>query len=128
MSNNQTERPRELIIAIVLASAAVLLSFATVFAWREEFGAGWGFVLFIRFLALAVYAVILVLAYQGRGGVRYGYAALVLFSLFYQAFQDVSAILHPIVATAYGLSVLSIGFFFAPVTSLWYRQQQPRRK
>lgn len=128
MTSSPVARPVELKIALFLASASVLLGFATVFALRQQVEAGWGFILFLRFIVLAIYAVILTLAYQGRSGVRFAYAALVLFGMFYQALQDATAFRDPVIATVYGLGVLAIGFFFTPTTSRWYRDHKSLKR
>ncbi len=123
MTADSLTRPKEVLIAVLLAIGALIVDISAVVAWKAAYGEGWVLILFTRIIVTAVYGVFFAFAYHGRGWVRYAYLAVMIIGVGRYSIADVGMLLNPFVLLSVTLSVLSLVFWFLPKTNQWYRQQ-----
>ncbi len=127
MTTDIHARPREVLIAVLLAICALIVNVAAVLAWKEAYGEAWVLFLFTRIVVTAVYGVLFAFAYQGRGWVRYAYLVVMIIGVGRYAMADIGLLLNPFVLLSVMLSVLALVFWFLPNTNQWYQQQRISR-
>jgi hypothetical protein len=116
------QRPKEVKFAVLFAGIAIATRVGSTLLQREQLGDGWIiFASFSVFLAL-IYAVLLVLSYNGSSWVRYAYA--VLFALGLLAFRGASVriLLDVWVMASLVASVVAISLWFSRRSNEWYKQ------
>ncbi len=128
MTIDSPTRPKEVLIAVLLAIGALIVDVsavvATVVAWNASYGEGWLLVLFTRIFIITVYGVFIAFAYHGRGWVRYAYLAGMIIGVGLRyAFAGIGSLLNPFVFLSVTLSVLALVFWFLPKTNQWYQEQ-----
>ena len=128
MTIDSPTRPKEVLIAVLLAIGALIVDVsavvATVVAWNASYGEGWLLVLFTRIFIITVYGVFIAFAYHGRGWVRYAYLAGLISGVGLRyAVADIGMWLNPFLFLSLTLSVLALVFWFLPKTNQWYQEQ-----
>ncbi len=128
MTIDSPTRPKEVLIAVLLAIGALIVDVsavvAPVVAWKAPYGEGWVLVLFTRIFIITVYGVFIAFAYHGRGWVRYAYLAGMIIGVGLRyAFAGIGSLLNPFVFLSVTLSVLALVFWFLPKTNQWYQEQ-----
>ncbi len=128
MTIDSPTRPKEVLIAVLLAIGALILDVsavvAAVVAWQAPYGEGWVLVLFTRIIILTVCGVFIAFAYHGRGWVRYAYLAGLISGVGLRyAVADIGMWLNPFLFLSLTLSVLALVFWFLPKTNQWYQEQ-----
>ena len=116
-----TPRPRELKLAIALASTALIFNLGVTIFCREQLGEGWIVWLMFQSLITVVVAVFLVFSYNGRGWVRYFMLVMYSFSYYQVSKVDYRIFFEPITIIGFLLSLSAIAFWFMPSTSRWYK-------
>ena len=115
------QRPREVSLAVLFAAIATAIATVSIFSLKDDLGDGWLLIASFRVFVAIVYAVLLILSFNGAGWVRYVYTALFAVGLIGFRNIGLSAFLNVAVVGALIANVVAISLWFSRASNEWYR-------
>jgi len=114
-------RPLQLKVALSAALLAVATDVVTLLLAKAMLGDMWFGLIIFSTLRYLVYLLLLALAYNGRGWVRYVYVLGVVLSVYAWSRLDYGAFGDPFVIAFLVFSAVAVGAWFTDSAQAWYR-------
>jgi len=116
-----SDRPLQVKLAIAAAALAVAIDMFAVWEFKSVLGPGWILIAAFSVFRVIFVAFLLMLAYNGRGWVRYAFAVMFLVSVGSLAKTDPALLLDFWIVVQCALVLLAVLLWFTASSHNWYR-------